>query len=318
MPHPTTVINPKISSTPAIICSCLIFQPLQIFFINKQIFIFIFALLALPLSLLFFSRSLAFHPVQSQILHLEFIAALSPTRFEARHVWKESRETAIALLHCNFLYFVPSFTLSLLAAVSSVVSAESGYHRNPIGVKSALNAVKSTWRRTLVTSIFVYVILFCYSSVPRTLWSLTGGGVFGSGFVIWVVGSAVEIYLMVVLGMSLVVSVLEERFGWDAIFIGSDLMEGKRVCGWVLSGLMGLVTGLIGWKMEGLKMDSEDLAKKTRWTAVMLLKGWEAVGLAVLYGAVMVWGYVVATVFYCECRKQHVVWEVEGGSVDVW
>jgi hypothetical protein len=26
----------------------------------------------------------------------------------------------------------------------------------------------------------------------------------------------------------------------------------------------------------------------------------------------------VATVFYCECRKQHVVWEVEGGSVDVW
>lgn len=111
--------------------------------------------------------------------------------------------------------------------------------------------------------------------MPRTLWSLTGGGVFGSGFVIWVVGSAVEIYLM------------------------------------------GLVTGLIGWKMEGLKMDSEDLAKKTRWTAVMLLKGWEAVGLAVLYGAVMVWGYVVATVFYCECRKQHVVWEVEGGSVDV-
>lgn len=89
-------------------------------------------------------------------------------------------------------------------------------------------------------------------------------------------------------------------------------------------GEAGLWVGVIGsdgfgygfdWvEMEGLKMDSEDLAKKTRWTAVML---WEAVGLAVLYGAVMVWGYVVATVFYCECRKQHVVGEVEGGSVDV-
>ncbi|KAJ6435545.1 hypothetical protein OIU84_000693 [Salix udensis] len=315
MPQPATVINPKISSTPAFICSCLIFQPLQIFFINKQIFIFMFALLALPLSLLFFSRALAFHPIQSQILHLEFVASLSPTRFEARHVWKESREIAIALLHSNFLYSVPSFTLSLLAAVSSVVSAESGYHRNPISAKSVLNAIRSTWRRTLVTSIFVYVILFCYSSVPRTLWSLTGGGIFGSGFVIWVTGSALEIYLMAVLGMGLVVSILEERFGWDAIFIGSDLMEGKRVCGWVLSGLMGLVTGLIGWKMEGLKMDGEDSGKETRWKAVMLLKGWETLGVAVVYGVVMVWGYVVTTVFYCECRKQHVVWEVEGGSV---
>lgn len=121
---------------------------------------------------------------------------------------------------------------------------------------------------------------------------------------------------MAVLGMGLVVSILEERFGWDAIFIGSDLMEGKRVCGWVLSGLMGLVTGLIGWKMEGLKMDGEDSAKETRWKAVMLLKGWETLGLAVVYGVVMVWGYVVTTVFYCECRKQHVVWEVEGGSVE--
>ncbi|CAK7344674.1 unnamed protein product [Dovyalis caffra] len=315
MPDPTQVINQKTSSFPTILFSCLIIQPLQIFSKNKQIFSSIFALLALPISLLLFSRSLSSHPIQSQILHLESIAALSSTRFEARHVWKESRETAIALLHLNILYFIPSFTLSLIAAVSSVVSTESGYHRNPTSLKSAVIAVKSMWLRTLVTFIFVYVILFCYSSVPRTLWVLTGEGSFGSGFVIWVVGSVCKIYLEAVLGMGLVVSILESRFGWDAICFGSDLMEGKRVCGWVLSGLMGLITGLIGWKMEELKMDGEDMVMETRWTAVMVLKGWDRFGLVVLYGVVMVWGYVVTTVFYCECRKRHAVWEAGDGSV---
>ncbi|KAJ6673479.1 hypothetical protein OIU85_012477 [Salix viminalis] len=213
-----------------------------------------FALLALPLSLLFFSRALAFHPIQSQILHLEFVASLSPTRFEARHVWKESREIAIALLHSNFLYSVPSFTLSLLAAVSSVVSAESGYHRNPISGKSrASYAMVFNWRRD-------FRFGFCYLGYRVGPGDLFDGG-FGDGF-----------------------------GGFD---FGGE-----------------------GGKMEGLKMDGEDSAKETRWKAVMLLKGWETMGLAVVYGAVMVWGYVVTTVFYCECRKQHVVWEVECGSVE--
>ncbi|TKY54629.1 Titin protein [Spatholobus suberectus] len=63
---------------------------------------------------------------------------------------------------------------------------------------------------------------------------------------------ALEVYLMAVASVGIVVSVAEERTGWDAIWVGSALMEGNRACGWVLSGLFVFGSSLIGWKLERL------------------------------------------------------------------
>ncbi|KAF2288202.1 hypothetical protein GH714_004964 [Hevea brasiliensis] len=66
----------------------------------------------------------------------------------------------------------------------------------------------------------------------------------------------------------------------------------------------------------GFVMDIEDSADESKWTVV---KGWERAGLVGLYGLVIIWGFAVTTVFYCECRKRQngrVVDEHDHESVD--
>ncbi|KAJ4833140.1 hypothetical protein Tsubulata_006252 [Turnera subulata] len=287
----------------------------RIIITNRRVFFSIFALLALPLSFLAFSLSLSSFSVKAHVLHLESLAALSSTRFEARHVWKESRESAISLLHLKLLYFPPSYLLSLLASVASVSAAHSASSGHPASLESSLSAFKSSWYRPLLTSICIHALLFLYSCVPYTLGAAAGAGPGGSGaarLAIWAVGWGVEVYLMAVMGMGLVVSIMERSFGFGAIRVGSELMEGRRVCGWALSGLLAFLTGWIGWRMEALlrgAMDGGDVETPPKWSVEMGLARWDWVGLVCLYGLVVVWGYVVSTVFYFECRKRHVVRE---------
>ncbi|KAM7472850.1 hypothetical protein LguiA_011033 [Lonicera macranthoides] len=120
------------------------------------------------------------------------------------------------------------------------------------GRRPAVNAVASivrlTWPRPLVTTIFVYIFILLYTQVSRTLVGHVSDPSLRIG--VLVIGLCVEVQLMTVTSMGLVVSMNEDRFGLDAIRIGSDLMKGSRVCGWVLSGLFIIVSGAIGWKVE--------------------------------------------------------------------
>ncbi|EEF29167.1 conserved hypothetical protein [Ricinus communis] len=272
----------------------LLTESLNIFSRNKHIYFLLFTLITLPLSYLHFHLSLSSDPLKSQIIHLEYLASRAPTRFEARQVWKESRELVVSLLHLKLLYFIPTYILSLLAAVAVIAATESRYNRKTTSFSTLLSAFKANWTRPLVTSICVYVILMLYSTIVYVLKVIIGSSNVKLQFLMWVFVSGLEIYVMAVLGLGLVVSVLEKSFGLDAIGTGFWLMEGRRVTGWVLSGLFAVVTGGIGWRMEGLVDES---------TA----EGWEWAALIALYAVVVVCGFVVSTVFYCECRKRHAV-----------
>ncbi|XP_062013292.1 uncharacterized protein LOC133729745 [Rosa rugosa] len=274
---------------------------------NKQTFLSIFALTTLPLSLLLFSLSLSSHPLKSHVFRLESLASQAPTRFEARQVWKESRDDAVSLFRIKLLYFLPSCLFSLTASVTAVTATSSAYHGRSPNLRSSLAAVKSNWSRPLATSVCIYALLIAYALVPRTL----AAAVFassGSRFFIRIIGSGLEIYLMAVMGLGLVVSILEERYGWEAIRVGSDLMAGKRLCGWVLSGSFVMVTAVIARKLEDV-MDGQDLMEQSSTgTMTRVVVGIEEkFGWVILYGLVALWGYVVTSVFYCECRKHHVI-----------
>lgn len=286
---------------------------LKIFLRNKHIFLSIFALATLPLSFLLFSLSLFSHRLKSHVYHLEVIALRSHTRIEARHVLQESRADALGLLKLRALFFLPNFLLSLVAAVTSVTSTVSAVHSERPTLVSSFAAVKLTWKRPSVTTIFIYAISLFYAQLPRTLAALSGSP--GSEFWVLLLGSGLEVYLMAVLSLGLVVSIAEDRFGWEAIRVGSGLMAGRRVSGWVLSGLFVLASGAIAMDLERI-MDGQDLFSSTS-TAMSVVDGVRnKVGLILLYGVVMLWSYIVNTVFYCECRKRHVN-RVEDESVAV-
>lgn len=108
---------------------------------------------------------------------------------------------------------------------------------------------------------------------------------------------------MAVLGFAMVVSVLEERVGFDAMRVGSALMEGRRWTGFVLSSVLVLLADLIWWVLGG-SMDGQDwtsLVGMVRWMVGIGRRAW----LVPVYGLLMLWSYVVLTVFYCDCRRRH-------------
>ncbi|CAJ1944941.1 unnamed protein product [Sphenostylis stenocarpa] len=269
----------------------MIVESIKIIACNKVVFASIMLLTALPLSTLLISQSIYTHSLNSQIHHLEALARFAPTRFEARHVWHQSRHDALSLLRIKALFSLPSYLLSLTAALSSVHSTRLALHATATATPSLLSAAL----RLFATTIFVYVILFAFSPLPRFLAALAPSTT--ARILLLAAGSALEIYLMAVMNVALVVSVAEERFGWDAIRVGSGLMEGSRVCGWALSGLFVLGSSLIGSKME-LLMEGEDWMKVEDKASVI-----------VWYGMLVLWSYVIMTVFYSDCRKRHPIRE---------
>lgn len=110
---------------------------------------------------------------------------------------------------------------------------------------------------------------------------------------------------MAVMSLGLVVSIAEERFGWDAIRVGSGLMSGRRVSGWVLTGVFVLVTGFIARELEKV-MNGQDPFGEPSSTVTRVAAGvGDKVGLIGLYGAVVLYGYVATTVFYWDCKRRH-------------
>ncbi|XP_057969604.1 uncharacterized protein LOC131158768 [Malania oleifera] len=288
-----------------------IFLSLNIFLRNPKIFLSIFALATLPVSLLLFLLALSSSPIKSQILLLEAVAQVAPTRFEARHVWDESRAAALSLLARKALVFAPCFALSLAAFVSAATSVAAAAAGRRPSLAAAASAVRLSWKRPAATAICAYGVVLVYGHALRTLAVLAPAGV--SRMAVAVVGAGFEVYLMGVLSLSLVASVLEDQVGWDAIRVGWNLMGGRRFCGWAISGCLLTVTSFIGWELEG--MDGRDKVWGLTSTAAMevVMEYGDKLGLACLFGLVVLWGYVVVTVFYVGCKKSNV--KEENGTV---
>ncbi|KAL5066691.1 hypothetical protein RYX36_017578 [Vicia faba] len=276
----------------------VVFEPLRVIHNNKLVFFYIASFTTLPLSFLLLTLSITTHTLRSHVYHLEALASLTSTLMEARHVWHESRDNAVYLLRVRSLFFLLCFPLSLAAVLSSVHTTSSFIHGKTVTVHSTVNAVKDNWKRPCVTAIFVYVIMFTFSPVPRLIASVFVTR--ESRVVVMVIGAGFEVYLMAVMGLGLVVSVAEERSGWNAISVGSAVMRGKRlVFGWLISVLFVMVSAFINGKME---------ASNSVWDKIILISS---------YGLTVVFSYVVTTVFYCHSRMPYAVREHQTSDQDV-
>ncbi|RDY13413.1 hypothetical protein CR513_01676, partial [Mucuna pruriens] len=267
----------------------ILWNSLRIVHSNKLVFCSILCFTTLPLSFLTFTLAISTHALRSHIYHLEAVARAATTRVEARHVWHESRDDAVSLLRTRALFSLLCFPLSLAAAVSAVHATASAVQGKVAA--SVVAAVRANWKRPAVTVISVYVILLAFAPVPRVL-----AAAFPSPWarvMVRAIGSGTEVYLMAVMSLGLVVSVAEDRVGWEAIRVGSHLMHGRRVCGWFLSALFVLVSGLINRKMEVL------LEKQNSEVGV-----WDKTVLMCSYALVVLVSYVITTVFYCDSRRR--------------
>ncbi|KAL5699362.1 hypothetical protein ACHQM5_030278 [Ranunculus cassubicifolius] len=269
----------------------IIFNSIKILKSNPRIFITIYGLIIFPLSMVLFSLFIISQPIINDIQEKQ-MAASGVTPYESLGRLREIRLHSRKLMAIQCLFFFPFYVFSLMALITTVNSTSQCYNGKPANPITALKAVMMTWMRPSVTSIFVCGILFGCSILTHVVFLLADETVleFWLRFV-WVV---LEVGLMAVSGMGLVVSVLEERFGWDAFCVGWGLMDGKRFSGWSLAGFVYLVTGGIRLGFNHLIDRGDALAVLGNCLLICLL------------GFVTLSSYVITTVYYNECKKQHV------------
>ncbi|CAA0395528.1 unnamed protein product [Arabidopsis thaliana] len=285
--------------------STTLLDSFMILFRNKHILFPIFAFIAIPLAALHLSITLTSFRLKNHVFRLEALANVVHTRFEARQIWQESREDAVSLLHLKSRYFVPSFILSCMASITVITSTSFSHQGINPSLKSSFASVKSSWMRVTATSIIVYGLLFLYSPIPMFLSALVGYTP-TLRYLITILCLGVEVYIMAITGLGFVVSVLEERYGFDAIKEGTALMKGRRITGLALAGVFVFLSSFIGHGMEKLAKELDmDLSSGLWWRSVVVAGGWDGWKLVCMYGAEVVLSYVVITVFYCECRKRH-------------
>ncbi|CAA7031299.1 unnamed protein product [Microthlaspi erraticum] len=272
---------------------------------NKHILLPIFAFIAIPLAALHLSLTLTSFRLRNHVFRLEALANVVHTRFEARQILQESREDAVSLLLLKSRYFVPSFVLSCIASITVITSTSFSHHGLNPSLKSSFASVKSSWMRVTATSIVVYGLLFLYSPIPMFLSALLGYTP-ALRYLITVFSLGIEVYIMAIAGLGLVVSVVEERFGFDAVKEGNALMKGRRIAGLALGFVFVFLSNFIGHGMEKLAKELDvDSSSGSWWRSVVVSGGWDGWRLVSTYGAEVVLSYVVVTVFYCECRIRH-------------
>ncbi|KMT03552.1 hypothetical protein BVRB_8g192290 [Beta vulgaris subsp. vulgaris] len=288
---------------------------LKIIFIeNPKHFFTIYTFTTLPLSLLLTSSAVSSTPrfLKSHINRLEWLRNVVPIWIESANIRDELRADLRKLLRVKLAHGVPTLAFSLLSLIIIVVSTLSAYRKKrKVNLRTTLAVLKIRWGPAVVTCMVNFLLWVVWGHLDPLLGKVA---VEHRWFTVVVV--VVEVYAMAVFGVALVVSVVEGRAGFGAVWVGLGLMKGRRVCGWVLSGLMLLGSGLIGREMVGV-MDGGDLMGGEggyAWTVEMRFGC--MVGLVVLLGWFLLWSYVVFTVFYFECRKIHVIREEEQLDVD--
>ncbi|MCD7456548.1 hypothetical protein HAX54_032136 [Datura stramonium] len=272
----------------------------KIFLSTKKISVYIFTFLSFPLSFLLFLLSFLTFPLKIRIQHLEELSLFSPIHVESRHLLEEANKEAKSLLFLKFLFFFPIFLLSFLTAVAAVNVAFSVLTN---GNATVLPVLKTVWTRVLVTITCVYATMLACTVAPGMLVAFFEARPFVR-VVVAVLGSGLELHMMAVTSLALVASVNEGVYGFDAIRVGSGLMEGKRACGWALSGLFVLFSGFVRGAMEAsmAAMDGSDFKRVESTVVIGLL--WDNVVWIFLYAFVVQWSFVVTTLFYFDLKKR--------------
>ncbi|WMV36457.1 hypothetical protein MTR67_029842 [Solanum verrucosum] len=275
-------------------------------FSTKKISFLIFFFLSFPLSFILFLLSFLTFPLKNRIQHLEEISLFSSIHVESKQLLEDANEEAKSLLFLKILFLFPTFLLSFFTAVTAVNVAFSVCSNGKPTILTAITAVKAVWIRVGVTTMCVYVIMLACTIVPGMLVAFLETRPFVR-VVVEVIGSGLELHMMAVTSLALVVSVNEGMYGFDAIRVGSVLMEGKRVCGWVLSGLFVLFSGLVRGTMEmsmtmTMTMDGSDFKRVESTVVINLL--WDNMVWIFLYALMVQWSFVVTTVFYFDLTRR--------------
>lgn len=217
------------------------------------------------------------------------------------------------VLLVNLFNFIFSSIISLVFLVATVSSSSEAYTAKVLDLKEMVTKIKKSWKKPILTSFYMIfftigAIFLCFLSsgifsiFTEGSWAyLLNGLLFLSILVVWSHVSALWM-------LSLVVSVLENVGGLDAIFRARALMKGKKVQATMIMVLSTLAYVLFRWMTNALT--SYNMDKWSRQTVSIPLGN-------ALICTLKLFVFVVFTVFYHEMKASYDEKETKGLYVNI-
>ncbi|CDP00381.1 unnamed protein product [Coffea canephora] len=271
---------------------------------NSTGFVAILALLICPVSAVVLSNVLVDQSIVKQLtIRLLLVAKSSglPLSPFIRQSCQKFAEMAVAATMCFPLYI----TLSLLSKAAVVYSVDCTYSRKRFDSSKFYVIVRKIWRRIVVTYFWVCVVivscitLFCVLLVAvSSTFSVMG---FPSDLILYpamVLGLIFSIILAnstIICNIAIVISVLEDVSGPQALLRSSSLVKGQTQVGLLI--FLGSTIGMA--MVEGLF----EHRVKTLSYGDGSSRIWEGPLLVIMYSFVVLIDSMMSAVFYFSCKS---------------
>ncbi|KAL9246356.1 hypothetical protein vseg_019901 [Gypsophila vaccaria] len=278
-------------------------ETVRILRFNSLGFMAIAALLICPVSAVQLSNLLVDSSVVRRLtIRLLLIARTSglPLNSVVKQSCEKFSEMVVSTAVC-FTFYV---TLSLLSKAAVVYSVDCTYSKKLFDVSKFCVIVKKLWRRVVITYFWscmvivgvvtLFLVLFMVVCNVFLIFGFASNLIVYLGVVVGLVFSIVFANAIIVCNVSVVISVLEDASGPQALLRSSVLIRGQTQVGllmYLMSTIgMTFVQGLFEHRVKTLSYGDGSS------------RIWEGPLLVLMYSFVVLIDYMMTAVFYFSCR----------------
>ncbi|GMH23972.1 hypothetical protein Nepgr_025815 [Nepenthes gracilis] len=271
----------------------------------SKIFTSITFSLILPLSFIFLLHMFISNLLSSKIIHNE--QTLDRTQegtpaFDNISTIISSELTAYWLIKAAYFTFL--LIISLLSTAAVVYTVASVYTAKDTTYKKVMAVVPKVWKRLMVTFLWSFAVVLFYHILlfpVVIIWALfyrggeAGKTILALIIVFYFLGL---VYISMIWQLAGVISVLEERKGFQAMKKSKDLIKGKMGVSFAIFLILNLCLGLIQFMFK-------HLFERDDWSVWIGVKVGLGVIILNLLSMIFLFQLVVQTVIYFVCKSYH-------------
>ncbi|KAL2502334.1 hypothetical protein Fot_36182 [Forsythia ovata] len=208
------------------------------------------------------------------------------------------REDFAILLAVQMAFIIGAFVISILTTTATVLVSAMSYNDKTLSLTNLCSRIVTRWKRALVTGFYTKLhaigYLFLVVALAAPLLMSANKATISAAILLGISASFYFLYLVVVWILAVVVSVVDESYGMEAIGKAATVIKGKRLHGFMLNIFFNLL-GLIVVQGYRIILGEKGLLNLTMYGLFMMV--FPSLGNLFLS--------VAYTVLYFQCKKIH-------------
>ncbi|PIA58867.1 hypothetical protein AQUCO_00400012v1 [Aquilegia coerulea] len=268
---------------------------------NKNIFFLIILSTLIPYSLLIFATIYSLTTIITDLsMNAIPLVRMNPKSAQYVEQFFIMKEDSMLILLVKIFFFLLMSAVSLFSMVATIHVSAMSYLERELTLKDLSLKLKKNWIRPVITWFYFTLMSAGYFVLVRPLYVLlvlNKGSVIVAaiGIALFLLVIFLNIYLVIVWMLSLVISVLEDCYGLQALGKGEQLMKGRKGVGFGLITFISLI--LLGANAFVAMINKHHQTVTIRFSVMYIM-----LTLAIL---VKILSMMMYTIFYFDCKQYY-------------